>query len=76
MSADRQFEQDDMRRTTDPNFQQPHFAEYLGATDNLHLVHLQRERAEGGVNLPSYHAVNNSDLGDDLTAFFKSGEDV
>jgi aryl-alcohol dehydrogenase-like predicted oxidoreductase len=35
MNAGRQFAKDDMRKTTDPKFQQPHFAEYLGATDRL-----------------------------------------
>jgi aryl-alcohol dehydrogenase-like predicted oxidoreductase len=35
MNAGRQFAKDDMRKTTDPKFQQPHFAEYLRATDRL-----------------------------------------
>ncbi len=35
MSADRQFEKDDMRKTTDPKFQSPHFAEYLKAASKL-----------------------------------------
>jgi aryl-alcohol dehydrogenase-like predicted oxidoreductase len=35
MNAGRQFAKDDMRKTTDPKFQQPHFGEYLGATDKL-----------------------------------------
>jgi aryl-alcohol dehydrogenase-like predicted oxidoreductase len=35
MSADRQFAKDDMRKTTDPKFQQPHFAEYLDAATKL-----------------------------------------
>jgi len=35
MNADRQFAQDDMRKSADPKFQRPHFAEYLGATDTL-----------------------------------------
>jgi aryl-alcohol dehydrogenase-like predicted oxidoreductase len=35
MSADRQFAKDDMRKTTDPKFQQPHFAEYLNAATRL-----------------------------------------
>jgi aryl-alcohol dehydrogenase-like predicted oxidoreductase len=35
MNAGRQFAKDDMRKTTDPKFQQPHFAEYLGATNRL-----------------------------------------
>jgi len=35
MNANRRFAKDDMRKTTDPKFQQPHFAEYLGATDRL-----------------------------------------
>jgi aryl-alcohol dehydrogenase-like predicted oxidoreductase len=35
MNADRQFAKDDMRKSTDPKFRQPHFAEYLGATDRL-----------------------------------------
>ena len=35
MNADRQFAEGDMRKTTDPKFQPPHFAEYLGATDRL-----------------------------------------
>ena len=32
---DRQFAKDDMRKTTDPKFQQPHFAEYLDAANKL-----------------------------------------
>jgi aryl-alcohol dehydrogenase-like predicted oxidoreductase len=35
MSADRQFEKDDMRKTSDPKFQSPHFAEYLKAASKL-----------------------------------------
>jgi aryl-alcohol dehydrogenase-like predicted oxidoreductase len=35
MNAGRQFAKDDMRKTTDPKFQQPHFTEYLTATDRL-----------------------------------------
>ena len=35
MSADRQFAKDDMRKTTDPKFQSPHFAEYLKAASKL-----------------------------------------
>jgi aryl-alcohol dehydrogenase-like predicted oxidoreductase len=35
MSADRQFAKDDMRKTSDPKFQQPHFAEYLDAANKL-----------------------------------------
>jgi aryl-alcohol dehydrogenase-like predicted oxidoreductase len=35
MSADRQFAKDDMRKTSDPKFQRPHFAEYLDATNKL-----------------------------------------
>ena len=35
MSAERQFAKDDMRKTTDPKFQQPHFAEYLNAANKL-----------------------------------------
>jgi aryl-alcohol dehydrogenase-like predicted oxidoreductase len=35
MNAGRQFAKDDMRKTTDPKFQEPHFAEYLGATERL-----------------------------------------
>jgi len=35
MNADRQFAEDDMRKTTDPKFLQLHFAEYLNATDRL-----------------------------------------
>jgi aryl-alcohol dehydrogenase-like predicted oxidoreductase len=35
MNADRQFAKDDMRKTTDPKFQQPHFTNYLGATNRL-----------------------------------------
>jgi aryl-alcohol dehydrogenase-like predicted oxidoreductase len=35
MSADRQFAKDDMRKTTDPKFQQPHFAEYVNAATKL-----------------------------------------
>jgi aryl-alcohol dehydrogenase-like predicted oxidoreductase len=35
MRTDRQFADGDMRKTTDPKFQAPHFAEYLNATDKL-----------------------------------------
>jgi aryl-alcohol dehydrogenase-like predicted oxidoreductase len=35
MSADRQFAKDDMRKTSDPKFQRPHFAEYLNAASKL-----------------------------------------
>lgn len=35
MSADREFEKDDMRNTADPIFQSPHFAEYLKAASRL-----------------------------------------
>ena len=35
MHADRQFSSDDMRKTSDPKFQQPHFAEYLNAASKL-----------------------------------------
>jgi aryl-alcohol dehydrogenase-like predicted oxidoreductase len=35
MNADRQFAKDDMRKTTDPKFQWPHFAEYLNAASRL-----------------------------------------
>lgn len=35
MSADRQFSKDDMRNTTDPKFQSPHFGEYLNAASRL-----------------------------------------
>jgi len=35
MTADRQFAKDDMRKTTDPKFQPPHFAEYLNAASKL-----------------------------------------
>jgi aryl-alcohol dehydrogenase-like predicted oxidoreductase len=35
MRADREFAKDDMRKTTDPKFQQPHFAEYLNAASKL-----------------------------------------
>jgi aryl-alcohol dehydrogenase-like predicted oxidoreductase len=35
MSADRQFSKDDMRKTTDPKFQSPHFAGYLDAANKL-----------------------------------------
>jgi aryl-alcohol dehydrogenase-like predicted oxidoreductase len=37
MSAERQFAKDDMRKTTDPKFQQPHFAEYLNAANKLDI---------------------------------------
>jgi aryl-alcohol dehydrogenase-like predicted oxidoreductase len=33
--ADRKFSSDDMRKTSDPKFQQPHFAEYLDAASKL-----------------------------------------
>ena len=35
MKADRQFSKDDLRNTSDPKFQQPHFAEYLEAARKL-----------------------------------------
>jgi aryl-alcohol dehydrogenase-like predicted oxidoreductase len=35
MHTDRQFGSDDMRKTTDPKFQPPHFAEYLNAASKL-----------------------------------------
>jgi aryl-alcohol dehydrogenase-like predicted oxidoreductase len=35
MRPDRQFAKDDMRQTSDPKFQSPHFAEYLKATNKL-----------------------------------------
>src|ERR1700740_3499075 len=35
MNAGRQFAKDDMRKTSDPKFQQPHFAEYLDAASKL-----------------------------------------
>jgi aryl-alcohol dehydrogenase-like predicted oxidoreductase len=35
MRADRQFSKDDMRKASDPKFQQPHFAEYLDAASKL-----------------------------------------
>jgi len=35
MHVDRQFSSDDMRKTSDPKFQQPHFAEYLAAASKL-----------------------------------------
>jgi len=35
MNAGRQFAKDDLRKTSDPKFQQPHFAEYLDAAGRL-----------------------------------------
>jgi aryl-alcohol dehydrogenase-like predicted oxidoreductase len=35
MNASRLFAKDDMRKTTDPKFRQPHFAEYLDAVSRL-----------------------------------------
>jgi len=35
MRADRQFAKDDMRKTADPKFQPPHFAEYITAANKL-----------------------------------------
>jgi aryl-alcohol dehydrogenase-like predicted oxidoreductase len=35
MNPDRKFAKDDMRKTSDPKFQQPHFAEYLNAASKL-----------------------------------------
>jgi aryl-alcohol dehydrogenase-like predicted oxidoreductase len=35
MRTDRQFAKDDMRKTSDPKFQPPHFAEYLNAASKL-----------------------------------------
>src|SRR6266849_6422411 len=50
MNPDRQFAKDDMRKTSDPKFQAPHFAEYLNAASKLdafarknfdkHVIHL------------------------------------
>jgi aryl-alcohol dehydrogenase-like predicted oxidoreductase len=42
MSANRQFNKDDMRKTSDPKFQQPHFAEYLRTADMLDAFARQR----------------------------------
>jgi len=35
MRADRRFSSDDLRKTNDPKFQQPHFGEYLDAASRL-----------------------------------------
>ena len=35
MNTDRKFAKDDMRKTSDPKFKQPHFAEYLNAASKL-----------------------------------------
>jgi aryl-alcohol dehydrogenase-like predicted oxidoreductase len=35
MRTDRQFGKDDMRKTTDPKFQPPHFVEYVNAASKL-----------------------------------------
>jgi aryl-alcohol dehydrogenase-like predicted oxidoreductase len=35
MRADRQFASEDMRKSSDPKFQQPHFAQYLDAANKL-----------------------------------------
>ena len=35
MNTDRKFANDDLRKTSDPKFQQPHFAEYLNAASKL-----------------------------------------
>ena len=35
MNTDRKFAKDDMRKTSDPKFQQPHFAEYVDAAGKL-----------------------------------------
>jgi aryl-alcohol dehydrogenase-like predicted oxidoreductase len=35
MNADRQFAKDDLRKTSDPKFQPPHFTEYLNAASKL-----------------------------------------
>jgi len=35
MRADRQFSKDDLRKSSDPKFQAPHFAEYLDAASRL-----------------------------------------
>jgi aryl-alcohol dehydrogenase-like predicted oxidoreductase len=35
MRDDREFSKEDMRKTSDPKFQQPHFAEYLDASSKL-----------------------------------------
>lgn len=35
MSADREFAKGDLRKSSDPKFQQPHFAEYLAAANKL-----------------------------------------
>ena len=35
MRTDRQFAKDDMRKTTDPKFQPPHFSEYVNAASRL-----------------------------------------
>jgi aryl-alcohol dehydrogenase-like predicted oxidoreductase len=41
MRTDRQFSNDDMRKTTDPKFQPPHFAEYLNAASKLDAFALE-----------------------------------
>jgi aryl-alcohol dehydrogenase-like predicted oxidoreductase len=47
MRTDRQFAKDDMRKTTDPKFQLPHFAEYVNAANRLDAF--ARERFGKGV---------------------------
>ena len=47
MRADRQFSNDDLRKTNDPKFQAPHFAEYLDAAKRLDAY--AREKFTKGV---------------------------
>jgi len=50
MRADRQFSKDDLRNTSDPKFQAPHFAEYLEAAQRLN-EYAREKFAKGVIHL-------------------------
>jgi len=50
MRADRQFSNEDMRKTSDPKFQQPHFEEYLGAASKLD-AYARKHFGKGAIHL-------------------------
>jgi aryl-alcohol dehydrogenase-like predicted oxidoreductase len=50
MRADRQFSKDDLRKTSDPKFQAPHFAEYLDAAERLD-AYAREKFAKGVIHL-------------------------
>ena len=50
MRADRQFSKDDLRKSSDPKFQTPHFAEYLDAAKKLD-AYAREKFAKGVIHL-------------------------